>query len=308
MDRTQKKCFVGVTVMHALPLLIVVIGTAFFNKEEKISESPHIIELINPNVTDGPTVGGAQAAITTSVSDVKSAEVIPPKPAPPAPQPEPPKETFVEQPKPKPVEPKEDISEIPVPTKQPKALPKPVSIPKPTEKIAVKPAPPKRNIDIRKPTIRNSNDKKAAADAADKAAQDRADRARSQVAAALKGTVNRLGQNLSSSTTVDLQGGSGDGAGAVNYADLVLKKYDDAWLAPNEVDDNEAIVKARVVIARNGNVISADITKPSGNATLDKSVRRALELRFIHPFPEGSKDSQRTYIINFNLKTKRGIG
>ncbi|MEP6662172.1 MAG: energy transducer TonB [Verrucomicrobiota bacterium] len=63
-----------------------------------------------------------------------------------------------------------------------------------------------------------------------------------------------------------------------------------------------------MVIARSGKVISADIIKGSRDATLDKSVRRALELKFIEPFPAGSKDSQRTYIINFNLKTKRGIG
>lgn len=298
MDRTQKKCFVGVTVMHALPLLLVVIGTAFFNKEPIPSESPHIIELINPNVTDGPTRASASAAMT-AVPEAKPVEVPKPVPAPP---PEPVREKVVEQPAPKPVEQK-TVSELPVPDKKPVTK----EVAKPIEKVTAKPAP-KRNIDISKPVVRNTNDKKAAAEAADKAARERAERARAQVAAALKGSVNRLGQNLSSSTTVDLQGGSGDGAGAVNYGDLVLKKYDDAWTAPNEVDDNEAIVKAKVVIARSGNVISADIIRASGNAVLDQSVQRALGLRFIHPFPAGSKDSQRTYIINFNLKTKRGIG
>ncbi|MEO5804259.1 MAG: TonB C-terminal domain-containing protein [Verrucomicrobiota bacterium] len=307
MDRTQKKCFVGVTVMHALLPLIVIIGTAFFNKEEKIADSPQILELINPNVTDGKTRGGAQAAI--SAEDVKPPETVlpkvnPPEPIPAKPEPEPQREQVVEPPKAKPVEPKETISEFPAPIKPKKILPKEVATPKPAEKVVAKPEPKKRKIDISNPTIRNNVDKKAAAEAADKAARENA---RLQVAASLKGAVSRLGQNLSSSTTVNLQGVSGD-AGAVNYGDLVMKKYDDAWLAPNEVDDNEAIVKAKVVIARSGNVISADIVKASGNATLDKSVRRALELRFIHPFPEGSRDSQRTYIINFNLKTKRGIG
>ena len=64
-----------------------------------------------------------------------------------------------------------------------------------------------------------------------------------------------------------------------------------------------------MVIARGGNVISAEVIKGSGNTKLDRSVRHVIEsLRFIHPFPEGSRDSQRTFIINFNLKSKRGIG
>ena len=33
MDRTQKKCFVIVAVMHGLLVLIAVLGTAFFNKD-----------------------------------------------------------------------------------------------------------------------------------------------------------------------------------------------------------------------------------------------------------------------------------
>lgn len=303
MDRTQKKCFIGVAVMHVLLLVVTVIGTAFFNKEEKLPDSPHIIELINPNVTDGATRGGATAATAPIQAQPDVKPVVQPRPAPPEPErkpePAPVKETVVEQPKEKLVERKEDVSELPTPKKSP---PKKAT-PKKTTKVAATPRA-ERKIDISKPIVRHSSDNRASAEAAQRVAQQRA---RSQATAALNSSLARLGKNLSSSTTIDLEGGSGD-AGAVNYGDLVLKKYDDAWIAPNEVDDDEAIVKAKVVIARSGNVISATIINASGNAVLDKSVRRALELRFIHPFPEGSKDSQRTYIINFNLKTKRGIG
>jgi hypothetical protein len=39
---------------------------------------------------------------------------------------------------------------------------------------------------------------------------------------------------------------------------------------------------------------------------VDKSVQRTLDrVTFIAPFPEGAKDKQRTYTINFNLKAKR---
>ncbi len=304
MNRFQKKCLVASALMHGLLLLVLVVGTAFFNVTPKPVES-HIIEIVGePVVTDAKTHGGSPAAATAvSVPEVKP--LVEPKPVPAepvkerAPEPEPPKK--VEETKPKEEPKKEVVSEIPISKKSTKkVLPEPVSIPKTT----TKPAPAKHLVDISKPTIRNNKEKQAAADAAERAAEKRA---QAQRLAAVNGSLKNLGKNLSTSTTIEMPG-SGGGQAEVNYGDFVLAKYDAAWIAPAEVDDNEAIVKARVVIARNGNVVSAEIIKASRNATLDKSVRRALELKFIQPFPEGSTDSQRTFIINFNLKSKRGIG
>jgi outer membrane biosynthesis protein TonB len=59
------------------------------------------------------------------------------------------------------------------------------------------------------------------------------------------------------------------------------------------------------VIRRDGTVVEARIVKPSGIRAMDKSVERALELKFIAPFPEDAKDSERLFYINFDLKTKR---
>lgn len=304
MNRLQKKCFIGVALLHALPLLIAVVGTAFFNKKEKVLDSPRIIELVNFTVTDGPTRGGSAASMAPAPEPipVPAARPVEPVYQKPAPEPEPPK-PVAEIPKVQPVE-KEVVAELPVPKKVVKTETKPVPAPKKTVKTPTKPAPIKRNIDISKPVTINPKEKQDSAAAA-KAAEQRAREAR---ASAVSGSLSRLGKGLSGSTTIELSGGSG-GAAEINYGDLVLKKYDDAWVAPTEVDDDEAVVKARVVIARNGNVISAEISRGSGNSALDGSVRRTLKaLRFIHPFPAGSTDSQRTYIINFNLKSKRGIG
>ena len=69
------------------------------------------------------------------------------------------------------------------------------------------------------------------------------------------------------------------------------------------------ITKATVTIASDGTVLSARILKPSGDASVDRSVQRTLDrVTFIAPFPEGAKDKQRTYTINFNLKAKRLSG
>lgn len=308
MNRTQKKCFVGVALLHTLPLVIAIIGTAFFNKPTPDSTSPTIIELIPDNavITDGPTGGGTPAVAPAPepipVPVVKPLPVVP-KPTPePEPEPEPPK-PVVDIPTVKPVE-KQTVSELPVPKKETKTKPTPEK----PEKTVTKPAPVKRNIDISKPTVLNTKEKQASAQAAQRAAEQKA---RDQRVSALNSSLKNIGKRISEPTSFESggSGGSGGGQAEINYGDLVLKKYDDAWIAPSEVDDDVAVAKARVVIGRNGNVISSEVIKGSGNAILDKSVRRALDsVRFIAPFPTGSGDSQRTYIINFNLKSKRGIG
>ena len=190
--------------------------------------------------------------------------------------------------------------------KKAKTLPKPVEISEPKAKVTPK----SRDVpDISKPTVRNPVDKKAAAEAARIASQKADQQARDQRLAAVNNSLAKLGQNLSSlSTGIESLGGGG-GAAEINYRDLVFSRYDAAWTAPTDIDSDEANTKVKVVIARSGKVISADIIKGSGNSVLDKSVRRAIDsLSFIARFPEGSKDSQRIFIINFNLKAKRGLG
>lgn len=98
-------------------------------------------------------------------------------------------------------------------------------------------------------------------------------------------------------------------AAYANYAEVVKSVYQQAWVPPSHAANDEANTKVRVTIARDGTVISARIIEPSGDASVDASVRRTLErVQFIAPFPEGSTDKERTYIINFNLKAKRMFG
>ena len=62
-------------------------------------------------------------------------------------------------------------------------------------------------------------------------------------------------------------------------------------------------------IANNGRVISARIIERSGDGGVDRSVQKTLDrVTEIAPFPDGSTDRERTYIINFNLKAKRLLG
>jgi TonB family protein len=77
-----------------------------------------------------------------------------------------------------------------------------------------------------------------------------------------------------------------------------------------DLTDNDASAFAQVTIRRNGSVAHSTLHRRSGNAVLDKSVERVLnDVRHIGaPFPEGTRDSERTFTIEFNLKTKRAVG
>ena len=98
-------------------------------------------------------------------------------------------------------------------------------------------------------------------------------------------------------------------ASAANYAPVVKSVYEQAWTPPDDTASDDANIKVRVTIARDGTVISARVIGPSGDASVDKSVRSTLErVQFIAPFPSGSTDRERSYIINFNLKAKRMLG
>jgi TonB family protein len=62
-------------------------------------------------------------------------------------------------------------------------------------------------------------------------------------------------------------------------------------------------------VSSDGTVLSSEIMKSSGDSSVDDSVQRTLDrVTFIAPFPEGSTEKQKTFIINFNLKAKRLLG
>ena len=64
-----------------------------------------------------------------------------------------------------------------------------------------------------------------------------------------------------------------------------------------------------VTIRNDGKVIAARIIRRSGETQVDGSVQRTLDrVSFIAPFPEGAKEKDRIYTINFNLKAKRLLG
>lgn len=275
MNRLQKKCVVATAGFHLLLLVILLVGPAFFWAREEPDEMP-VLDVIPANLIDGPPTGvrGAQPPPPAPA-------VVPPKqtPTPPAPAPAP----VVVPPTPAPSP--EKIERV----KPPKETVKPDL----TRVEKTSDTRPKINLVPTTRTVPNRTSTPTPA---------RPDNSR-----AVNSALRALRDNLSSSTKIDMPGNSS--AAAANYAQVVRSVYEQAWVPPDDTASDDANTKVRVTIASDGSVISARIIDPSGDASVDRSVRATLErVRFIAPFQSGTSDKERTYIINFNLKAKRMLG
>jgi TonB family protein len=274
MNRLQKKCFIGSAGMHLLLVLILFVGPAFLSPKPK-SQEYVILDVIPAKLIDGQFSGGGNPNVK-----------LPPPPAPvrdaapPAPrqrrEPEPPK-----------------------PAPEPKAE---------QESFEPKPDKVKKPVVSTKTVVRNSNNKtttkqRTTSEVADKLVTDN----RRQVAKLIAQTAQSLDR---SSTSVEMPSiGPGSGEAYASYAQVVQSIYFHQWIVPEDTESNNAITKVMVTIANDGTVISWRVLRPSGDAMVDRSVERTLErVTFIAPFPEGAKEKQRTYTINFNLSAKRAIG
>lgn len=284
------------------------------------------IELVNVTLTDSATRGGNPGSQAAPAPPPPVQKVEPVKEVPYTPPPEP-------QPRPEPPKVVEKVPEVKaqpkVPTKIEPKVEKPVAkepdelAPKTKAKVPEKkekPAPevqkpvvkqPVRNIDLSRLVTRNDEAQRVAREKAakEKAAREAAEASakfRREAMAKLSGSISSIKQNTSG-TVVEMPGGGG-GEVYVNYKQFVQAAYHNAWIPPAEIANDAMAVRAEVTVDRSGNVISAKPVRKSGNPALDKSVERALQLKFIAPFPEGSKDNQRDFIIIFDLKARRSLG
>ena len=296
MDRLQKKCLIGTTGMHLLLVIILVVCPGFFTSKPKVDDTK-VLVITPDNTTDQPFNSGVPKPTVTPPTPKPPTPVPPtpvqPPPPPPKPTPEPPKP--VEPPKvqevPEQKPPDLSVGELtprPKPVKHP---PKPVED-KPEDLLKHKVV---KNVPVRTPDT-------SEADAEREAQREAKDRAR-----AFKNVMRDIQKNATEATEVQAVGSSS--VSYANYAQVVRTIYDRAWTDPENVSDENADTQVKVVINRDGTVISARIISPSGDAAMDASVRQALDrVTEIRPFPEGSTEKTKTFIIDFNLKSKRQIG
>ncbi len=278
MDRLQKKCFVVSAGLHLLLALILMIGPAFLSSRTRSDDMPPL-DFIPWKTVDAQASGGGNP-------------IAKPPPA-----------TPLTPPRPEAAQPPPETARQPLPPKEIKP-PKPES-----ESFEASNEPKQKKLQIsttpvlRKSTAQKISKQPAQADARMQQLAELRRRAATQLSKAVRSLTD-----LSSSTTIE-EIGHGGGAAYANYAQIVKSIYEQAWIPPDDAANDEAITKVTVTIASDGQVLSANIVRQSGDSKVDSSVRRTLaRVTFIAPFPEGAKEKERTYTINFNLKAKRALG
>lgn len=290
MSRLQKKCFLGATSLHGLLLLALLVGPGFFSKQT-VDDSP-VIEFIPMMASPDNSTGGGS-------------------PRPPANPP--PQNVVSPQPRPTPPPPevKPEVAKV-EPEKAEKPEPEKVNRTDP-DALESKPEKPKKHQVKTSTTVvkiaKNSTAKP------NRSTTTSANNAEAKANEALQKAFANAGRNissgLSSSTRVDMpEGPGGGGVSYAPYGQIVRTRYTDGWIVPDDMTDDEATVKVSVTIARDGRVISSSILQRSGSAAADRSIQNTLDrIRTIGvPFPAGAKESQRTFIMTFNLKAKKAFG
>jgi TonB family protein len=292
MNRLQKKCLVASVGTHLLLAVVLFVGPALTSRNQ-MDDLP-VLDFVPATLIDAPFYGGG------------TPNAKPPPPAPPAPPPPQP------QPQETPPAPKTFLQKIFEP-EPPKETVKTPGIAPNLDKTVVKvpgddvlPAA-KSRVEVSTKVVKRS------ASSTSGSASSRAEARAAQLAAAKQraeafgSALRSLRENLSSGTTVDIPGPGG--AAYANYGQVVKSVYTQAWIVPSDVAEDDATARVSVTIARDGTVISARLTDASGSAPVDRSVQHTLNrVKFVAPFPEGAKEDERTFIINFNLKTKRSLG
>jgi len=291
MNRLQQKCFIASGGFHLLLLAILVVGPAFLTSKSKVDNSP-ILDVIPGKLIDAAFSGGGNPHGT------------PPPPAPPAP-PAPKVEQPAPQPErvkaPEPEPPKEEVKETRT------TEPDPSSLETSKERKHRKPEVSTTPI-VRRAETRNTAKTHSTTSSAEREERRMAD-ARRRAADLIGATARSLRDDIAPGTTLEAFGPVGGGEVYASYDAVVQSIYWHAWTPPEYTASDQAIVKVTVTIERNGTVLSARIVQPSGDASVDRSVQRTLDrVTYIAPFPEGAREKERTYKINFNLKAKRLTG
>ncbi len=295
MSRLEQKCLMASAGVHALLVLLLCTAPLIWvsQRHQVVLPGP-ILTIMPTRLVDGLTSGGGSPTAKgepapAAPAPAQVAEPAPPAPAPKveeAPKPEP-KRVVREEAK-APAKPEVSMTGKPVASKAPT---------KPQEKGEAAPAKRKIELSFARDTsgssMRSSAEARRRAEAAARAAG-------AQYSSAVRSVVGAIGTGMSSGTSIEAYGPGGEAT--ADYAQFVEFFYRQKWSQPPETADRRAVVKARVVIRRDGTVDTFQIVQPSGNATLDASVDRLKNLRFVAPFPEGATDTFRTFIINFNLK------
>ena len=291
MNRFQKKCFIVSAGLHLLLAVMFVAGSAFLSSRDKADNAP-ILDFVSSDMipTDGTASGGGGPMMHPPVP-----QQVPQQPVAPPPQVQQPVTPPQAQPKPEVVK-----APTPEPPKISKPSPDAIEIPKESKhKIVV-------NTQL---VTGNKNDAQTAKEA--QLAAKRAADAQKKLAAAIGHTTSTLKTGLSGGTDIKFNAGfGGSGPAYASWLSIVKTIYYNDWRQrlTDGLTDDSAEAEATVVIARDGTVISADLTHSSGNSAVDRSIQTTLDrVKFTSRFPETSKEDQTTLIMTFSVKALKQL-
>jgi protein TonB len=301
MTRLEKKCLVASAGLHGL-LTVILFASAGFSSSPPPMDL-QIMTLIPANIVDRAGSGGG----TPVVNLLQQPKALPqPQPQPiPPPQPQPQSEPA----RPAPAERVHQTVErvvkaAPTPKETSRELPTPDETKEVSMDSKPRPSKPLKHEIHVSYTLANAGSthkkpEKSAPTESSTSARSEARRLK-EIENSLSELASGVRTSASSNTIVDLAG-VGGGEAFAGYRDVVFNIYYHAWITPEDSASRQASVDAKVVVARDGSIIVAEMIKSSDDQTLDKSVERALRrVTKLPPFPAGTRDEQRTFVIRFS--------
>ena len=273
MMRLVKKCFFLSVGLHLLVLAGLILWAMFMIV--KTDKLPPQLSMIAPEILEN--LLNPQPAAKPVVTPPQVRPLI--RPTPPQPRPEV-----------RPTPPRPNIRPTP---------PKPT--PRPKNPIKTKPPKKKKNV------IKIAQNTKTSKGTTSQPRETKPTPKAPAVSASQLKNIQNLRNQLSAAIEVNVTGANR--AAFTSYASYVVAVYRRTWepLIPANLA-RPRVAKVSVTIARDGRVISKKIIRRTGNAALDRSVQRALDrVRTIgKSFPSGSKDSQRTFTLDFTPQIRGG--
>jgi TonB family protein len=298
MTRVQKKCMILSLSLHGLLALVLFVSAGFSSRPPQTDLQ--VINMIPANIVDRAGVGGGTPVVNLAPQPQAQPAAQPRAQPPPQPQP--------------PAVRTEQVERAPAPAPR---RPREIKLPKPdeTDETGLEPAPkpPKRSsrheVQVSyTPAYATAKGKKTdKTQSAESSARAEARRLKD-----IQNTLDELAAGVrgsgSPNTIVDVAG-IGGGEAFAGYKNAVASYYYRAWITPDNTSSRLPTADAKITIARDGSIILAELVRSSGDKEVDRSVERALrEVTQLPPFPASTRDTQRTYIIQFNLEAKEMSG
>lgn len=288
--------------LHGLLAVILLVSNGFSSAPPSPADL-QILNMIPANILDRDGAGGGTPAVNI-VAHQAQAQPRPQQQPQPTPQPQPVQRAEPERPQRPTLHERQEITrpqpkleETDEVSLEPKA--KPTRRPSHKHEIEVSYTPANTSKKNKRPVDTSESSESSA-------------RSEARRLKAIENSLDQLASGVRSSGSpnniVDVSG-IGGGEAYAGYRDVVFTYYNRAWNTPDDAASRLLYADAKVTIARDGSVISADLIRPSGDTALDRSIERALRaVNKLPPFPASSHDAERTFVLRFNVEAKQMSG